>query len=94
LKSTSRPQCPPPEALSESELQILRLVLDGRTTREIAGTLSRSTRTIESHRHNIMRKLGVKNIAQLVQRATDTGLNDRTPVRFDDTGPARNPTAE
>jgi PAS domain S-box-containing protein len=75
LTVTTRPELPPPEPLSDTELQILSLVLDGRTTREIADTLNRSTRTIEAHRHSIMRKLRVKNIAQLVQRATAIGLN-------------------
>jgi FixJ family two-component response regulator len=76
LKATPRRELPPLEPLSETELQVLRLVLDGKTTREIADTLNRSTRTIETHRHNVMHKLGVKNTAQLVRRATAIGLNN------------------
>jgi two-component system response regulator NreC len=73
---------PPLEPLSDSEMQILRLVLDGKTTRQIASTIKRSTRTVEAHRHSIMRKLSVKNVPQLVRRATEIGLN-RTFPRWD-----------
>jgi len=65
------------EPLSDTELQVLHLILDGRTTRETATTLHRSARTIEAHRHNIMRKLEVRNVAQLVQRANALGFGGR-----------------
>jgi FixJ family two-component response regulator len=74
VETAARPNASLQESLSESELQVLCLVLDGRTTREIASTLSRSARTIEAHRHNVMRKLDVRNVAQLVQRANALGL--------------------
>ncbi len=62
-------------SLSEAELQVLHLILDGRTTKETAHALSRSTRTIEAHRRNIMRKLDARNVAELVQRANALGFD-------------------
>ena len=50
--------------LSERERQVLRLVADGRTDREIAGLLVLSSRTVEKHVATILRKLAVKNRAE------------------------------
>jgi DNA-binding NarL/FixJ family response regulator len=55
--------------LSVRELQVLSLIGDGQTTREIAEALSLSVKTIESHRAAIKRKLGLETSAQLVQYA-------------------------
>ncbi len=74
LEVSKRPEAPLREGLSDVEAQVLRLVCDGRTSQEIADTLSRSVRTIEARRHRIMRKLDARNIAQLVQRANELGL--------------------
>ena len=55
--------------LSARELQVLSLIGDGSSTREIAESLSLSVKTIESHRAAIKRKLGLETNAQLVQYA-------------------------
>jgi FixJ family two-component response regulator len=60
----------PRDALSYAEVQVLRLFLEGRTSKETATILNRSTRTVEAHRHNIMRKFGVHNAVQLAQKAS------------------------
>jgi len=73
--------------LSDAEAQVLHYVFDGKTSKEIAHTLSRSTRTIEAHRRGIMRKFGTKNIAQLIQRATTLGFG------MDDNGRDDGPNA-
>jgi len=61
--------------LSDAEAQVLRHIIDGRTSREIAHALNRSIRTVESHRHSVMHKFGARNVAQLVQRAAAIGLS-------------------
>jgi len=57
------------EVLTKAEIKILRLILNGKSTKEIAGILHRSLRTIEDHRHHIMRKLDVNNLVDLVKQA-------------------------
>ena len=63
-------------ALTRMEMGTLRLVLEGKSNREIADSLHRSIRTIEAHRNHLMRKLGVDNIVALVRRAADLGLTE------------------
>lgn len=48
---------------------ILRLVAQGLTNREIANHLDISVRTVEVHRFNLMRRLKVRNVAQLLRQA-------------------------
>lgn len=55
--------------ITKREQEILNLVVSGKTSQEIADLLSLSVRTVESHRYNIMKKLGVKNTAALVRYA-------------------------
>ena len=63
------------EMLTKAEKTVLALITEGLTNREIAEKLERSTRTVESHRHRIHKKLGTKSTADLVrysiQIATD-----------------------
>ena len=58
-----------PDALSDRELQVFRLLGEGLGTREIAEHLHLSTKTIESHREHIKKKLGLKCSTELVRRA-------------------------
>jgi DNA-binding NarL/FixJ family response regulator len=62
--------------LSHRETQVLRLLALGHTNNEIAKLLSVSPRTVEGHRTNVLRKLGLKTRADLVRYALDTGLID------------------
>lgn len=66
------------KSLSKKELAILRLILQGRSNKEIARTLHRSIRTVEDHRRYIMRKLDVNNVVDLVKRAAAMGLVEAT----------------
>jgi len=54
--------------LSAREQEVLRLLADGLTDREIAGGLAISPRTVESHVSSVLRKLGVRNRAEAAQR--------------------------
>lgn len=53
-------------ALSEREIEVIRLISDGCTNKEIADQLFLSTHTVNTHRKNIMNKLGIKNTAGIV----------------------------
>jgi len=60
----------PLDALSDRELQVFRLIGEGRSTRQIADNLSLSIKTIETHREHIKNKLSLETTAELAQRAT------------------------
>ena len=62
------------DALSPRELQVLRLVADGKTSKEIAVLLDLREQTIRSYRKTMMKKLGVNNVAGLTQLALAQGL--------------------
>lgn len=55
--------------LTPRQKVILRLVAQGMTNREIANHLDISVRTVEVHRFNLMRRLKVRNVAQLLRQA-------------------------
>ncbi|MBI5117268.1 response regulator transcription factor [Candidatus Poribacteria bacterium] len=55
--------------LTQREKEILKLVAEGRSSREVADLLFISDRTVDWHRANIMKKLGLKNTAELVKYA-------------------------
>ncbi len=66
---------PSPETLlSEREIQIVRLVAEGKITKEIADQLFVSVRTVETHRSRIMKKLGVANTAEMIRLAYEKKL--------------------
>lgn len=60
--------------LSKKEAEILDLLAEGKTTKEIAVQLFISTRTVETHRANMLKKLNVKNVAELVNKARTLNL--------------------
>ncbi len=64
----------PMEQLTEREREVLKLVAEGLSTKEIASRLDISTRTVETHRANLMRKLDLHSVARLVQFAIKEGL--------------------
>jgi DNA-binding NarL/FixJ family response regulator len=53
-------------ALTEREIQIINLIKEGQSSKEIAMSLNISLKTVEVHRHNILKKLKLKNSASLV----------------------------
>lgn len=64
----------PSERLTPRERQVLQLVAEGKTTKEIAAMLGVSVKTTESHRTRVMHKLGVRTAAALVRYAIREGL--------------------
>jgi DNA-binding NarL/FixJ family response regulator len=68
-------------SLSNRELQVLRLLGQGQSTREAAAQLKLSFKTIETHRENIKHKLGLADAAELIAHAT------RWVLRESKTGP-------
>jgi len=56
-------------SLTPREREVVRMIAEGNSAREIAGRLGLSVKTVEAHRFNLMRKLGIHNKAQLVTYA-------------------------
>jgi len=71
---TPEPPFPALETLSPRELQVMRLVAEGRTSKEVAELLGLGLQTVRSYRKSLMKKLGVKNVAALTQIALAAGL--------------------
>lgn len=66
------------DILTEREIQILKLISDGLTSAEIAEKLFVSKRTIDSHRTNIMQKLNLKSLPELIKYAINYNLTDNS----------------
>jgi two-component system response regulator NreC len=64
----------PPDPLTSREREILQLIAEGETTKEIAWRLGLSAKTVESHRIRLMRKLDIHETATLVRYAIRRGL--------------------
>jgi DNA-binding NarL/FixJ family response regulator len=61
-------------SLTARELDVLRHIVAGRTNKETAAELGISHRTVETHRENILKKLGVRSVAELTRFALETGI--------------------
>jgi DNA-binding NarL/FixJ family response regulator len=68
----------PRSRLTPREQEIVRLVADGKTNKEMAALLNISIRTVETHRSNVMEKLDVHSVSDLVLYAIQHGLKDPT----------------
>jgi FixJ family two-component response regulator len=67
------------ENLSHREEEVLRYLIQGKANKVIAGILELSTKTIETHRAHIMRKLGVSSMAGLMWMALKSGVYKEVP---------------
>ena len=65
---------PQPGDLTPRQREVLRLIVEGQTTKEIAALLGISIKTVEAHRLQLMRRLKIDNIPGLVRFAIRTGL--------------------
>ena len=63
---------PSVNSLTEREIQIINLIKEGLSSKEIASNLNISLKTVEVHRHNVLKKLKLKNSASLVNFINNT----------------------
>ncbi len=64
----------PYDALTERERQVLKLVAEGRSNKEVAGVLGVSIKTAMSHREHVMQKLGLHSRTDLIRFAIRAGV--------------------
>lgn len=62
------------------EREVAALVVEGRTSKEIARTLGISDLTVRKHRENLLRKLGLRSTTELVARGAAGSLGERMPT--------------
>jgi len=74
VERARRGETPPDDPLTPREVEIVKLIAEARTTREIAGELVLSEKTVERHRTNILAKLGMRDRVELVRYAIRRGL--------------------
>lgn len=72
-KDEKEPNCAP-TSLTNREVEIVTLVAQGISTRDMADQLCLSTHTIYTHRKNIMKKLGINSVSELVLYAINSGM--------------------
>ena len=63
-------------ALTPREREVLRLIVEGKRTNQIAGLLNISVKTAETHRQQIIQKLGTRSVAELTKYAIREGLTN------------------
>jgi len=69
----------PLSKLSPRQIEVLRLIAQGLTTRQIAQHLVLSEKTIETHRSAVAQRLGIRDVAGLVRYAVRVGLASQAP---------------
>lgn len=72
-KGDARKVTPEKDRLTTREREVVKLIAEGRSSREIADLLSISVRTVDNHRANIMEKLNLKKATDLVKYAIQKG---------------------
>ena len=70
-ESVVRPEQNTVADLTPREIQVLELVAEGHSTKQVADKLGIGTRTVESHRVNMLKKMRVNNTAELVKKAIE-----------------------
>lgn len=74
MERLAAPSSPPEPMLTPRQLDVLRLILEGRRMKEIAAALDLSTRTVETHKYQMMEALGVSSTTELVKYAIEHRL--------------------
>ncbi len=70
-ESVARPEQNAIAELTPREIQVLELVAAGHSTKQVADKLGIGTRTVESHRVNMLKKMKVNNTAELIKKAVE-----------------------
>lgn len=65
---------PPEPALTPRQREVLQLIAEGHNTKEIAARLNLSAKTVETHRAQLMERLGIHDVAGLVRYAIRAGI--------------------
>ncbi len=79
LQTVSRGDVSVFSVLTHREREVLQMLAEGRSTKEIAASLSISVKTIETHRQQIMDKLKIRSVAELTKYAIREGLTSLEP---------------
>jgi len=74
VRSAAPEAAAPAPALTAREREVLQLLAEGHGTKQIAARLHVSTKTIDTHRHNIMNRLDIHSVAELTKYAVREGL--------------------
>jgi DNA-binding NarL/FixJ family response regulator len=74
ITTLTEPTTQPAVQLTPRQREVLQLIAEGRRMKEIAATLQLSTRTVETHKYQMMQALGVDSTAALVRYAIQLGL--------------------
>ncbi len=69
MQRSNEAHFPHERALTARELEVLKLLAEGKTVRAAAMVLGVSSKTVDAHKFNLMRKLGIHNKAELVMWA-------------------------
>jgi DNA-binding NarL/FixJ family response regulator len=72
--SQGPPAQPRPDSLTSRQAEVLQLVAEGKPNKQIASILGLSIKTVEQHRHQLMRKLDIHTTAGLTRYAVDRGI--------------------
>jgi len=76
LRKTEKGEKEPSELLTAREREIVQLIAEGHTNKEIGAKLYISVKTVDAHRSHIMEKLDIHDVAQLVKYAIRKGITD------------------
>jgi len=74
VEAAEKPSDEGHESISEREQQVLKMISEGKTSKEVAAELNISTRTVETYRVRLKRKLEARNVAELLKRARERRL--------------------
>jgi DNA-binding NarL/FixJ family response regulator len=78
LRVQTHGRCPAESLLTRREREVLELLAEGHSTKQIAARLHRSIKTVGTHREHLMQKLAVDNVAGLIRYAIRHGLTTAT----------------